>query len=124
MPFSLTELPVQERKLQDSENELEIRMKSIQARSEQLLSQVSWARRSALICASPLAASSWGTVQKGSARASAAIPLTAKTWSQVRAGLSIAGVCCGNLSSGFAQCFEGQRAALRGVIKQTPTPWC
>lgn len=42
MPFSSTQLPVQEKKLQDSENELEIRMKNIQARSEQLLSQVSW----------------------------------------------------------------------------------
>lgn len=42
VPFSSTQLPVQEKKLQDSENELEIRMKNIQARSEQLLSQVSW----------------------------------------------------------------------------------
>lgn len=41
VPFSLTQLLVQERKLQDSEKELEIRMKSIQARSEHLLSQVS-----------------------------------------------------------------------------------
>lgn len=41
VPFSLTQLPVQERKLQDSEKELEIRVKSIQARSEHLLSQVS-----------------------------------------------------------------------------------
>lgn len=32
---------VQERKLQDSENELEIRVKNVQARSEQLVSQVS-----------------------------------------------------------------------------------
>ncbi|NWT59202.1 CE164 protein, partial [Erythrocercus mccallii] len=39
VPFSLTQLPVQEKKLQDSENELEIRMRNIQARSEQLLSQ-------------------------------------------------------------------------------------
>lgn len=69
MPFSLTRLPVQERKLQDSENELEIRMKNIQARSEQLLSQVSLTE-----LPQPVPASSRGAAQESSARASAAIP--------------------------------------------------
>lgn len=69
-----------------------MRTKNIKARSLQLLSQVSqlcWACGGFLACAAPLAASSWGTSEKSSARAFLPSKLQVKLPSQVRAGLSI-----------------------------------